>query len=98
MNLTSARHIKKLSYSLVSSWVKITWEKVDSILICKSFKCCGILVKTDNSEDNIIFDYDNLIDENQENELLDETDKNNNNEDNCNNEIKYNNWSSFNFV
>ncbi len=75
----------------MSSQVKITWEKVDPILICKSFKCYGISVKTDSSENNMIFDYDNLIDKNQENELLDETDKNNNNEDNCNNEIEYNN-------
>jgi len=39
----------------------------------------------------MIFDYDNLIDKNQENELLDKTDENNNNEDNCNNNIEYNN-------
>jgi len=57
-------------------------------LICKSFKCYDISVKTDGSEDDIIFDYDNLIDENQENELLNKTDD----------EIEYNNWSSFNFV
>ncbi len=87
-NLTPARRIKKLSYFLMFSWVKIAWKKVDLILICKSFKCYDISVKTDGSEDDIIFDYDNLIDENQENELLNKTDD----------EIEYNNWSSFNFV
>ncbi len=30
---------------------KIAWKKVDPILICKS---CGISVKTDDSEDDII--------------------------------------------
>ncbi len=63
-NLTSVKHIKKLSYSLMFSWVKITWKKVDSILICKSFKCCDILVKTDSSKDDMIFDYNNLINKN----------------------------------
>jgi len=67
-------------------------------LICKSFKCYGISVKTDGLENDIIFDYDNLIDKNQKNELLDKIDKNNNNEDNCDNEIEYNNWSSLNFI
>ena len=63
-NLTSTRHIKKLSYFLMSLWVKIIWEKVDPILICKSFKCYGILVKTDGLEDDMIFDYDNEIEYN----------------------------------
>ncbi|CAI2195191.1 12628_t:CDS:1, partial [Funneliformis geosporum] len=97
-NLTPAGRIKKPSYSLVFSWVKITWKKVNSILICKSFKCCGISVKVDGSEDDMIFDYDNLIDENQENKLLDEMDENDDNEGNDNNENEYNNWSSLNFV
>ncbi|CAI2190001.1 1806_t:CDS:1, partial [Funneliformis geosporum] len=50
------------------------------------------LVKADGSEDDMIFDYDNLIDENQENELLDEMDENDDNEGNDNNENEYNNW------
>ncbi len=57
-------------------------------MIYKSFKYYDISVKTDGLEDDMIFDYDNLIDENQENELLNKTDD----------EIEYNNWSSFNFV
>ena len=51
-------------------------------MIYKLFKCYDISVKTNSSEDDMIFDYDNLIDENQENELLDKIDENNNNEDN----------------
>ena len=65
--LTSAGRIRKPSYSLVCSWVKTAWEKVEPSLIRKSFKCCGISVKTDGTEDDEIFDYDNLmIDEDKE--------------------------------
>jgi hypothetical protein len=94
-NLTPAGRIKKPSYSLVSSWVKIAWEKIDSNLICKSFKCCGISVKTDGSEDDLIFDYDNLmVDENKENE----EDENNGDKENDDDEIEYDNWNDLNFV
>jgi len=57
-------------------------------LICKSFKCCEISVKTDSSEDDIIFDYDNLmVNKDKENELSDKSDEENNDDD----KIKYNN-------
>ena len=31
---------------------KTAWEKVEPSLIRKSFKCCGISVKTDGTEDD----------------------------------------------
>ena len=60
--LTQAGHIKKPSYSLIYSWVKTVWEKVDSSLIRKLFKCCGISINTDGTKDDEIFDYNNLLD------------------------------------
>src|SRR5688572_30508870 len=90
-DLTLAGRIKKPSYSLVSSWVKDVWKKVDSNLIRKSFKCCGISVKTNVSEGDMIFDYNDLmVDEDKENELSDENDEENNDND----EIEYNNWNN----
>ena len=50
------------------SWVKTAWENVNPALIRKSFKCCGISVETNGTEDDEIFDYDGLmIDEDKEN-------------------------------
>lgn len=88
--LIPAKHIKKPSYSLVCSWVKAAWEKVDSSLICKSFKCCEILVKINGTEDNEIFDYDNLIiDEDKENDENEEQKE----DDEEVKEKNYNNWN-----
>jgi len=57
-------------------------------LIYKSFKYYRISVKTDNSENDIIFDYDNLmVNKDKENELSDKSDEENNDDD----KIKYNN-------
>ena len=92
--LTPAKRIKKPSYYLVYSWVKDVWKKVNPNLICKSFKYYGISVKTDGTEDDEIFDYNNLLIENKENfnendgdnELLGEGEDG---EDN------YNNWDEF---
>jgi hypothetical protein len=91
--LTPAGRIKRPSYSLVCSWVKAAWEKVDPSLIRKSFKCCGISVETDGTEDDEIFDYDNL--------MVNE-DKENDNESGADSELEeggeneeggYNNWN-----
>jgi hypothetical protein len=47
-------------------------SKVEPSLIRKSFKCCGISVKTDGTEDDENFDYDNLmIDEDKEKSYMD---------------------------
>src|SRR6266498_816054 len=67
---TPTGKIKKPSYSTVATWVKKSWDKVSDDLIQRSFKCCGISTKTDNSEDDCLFDYDNLLD--QESDIDDE--------------------------
>src|SRR6266542_1086265 len=61
-NFTSAEKIKRPSYSTVATWIKESWDEVDNNLIQRSFKCYGILTKTDSSEDYYIFDYDKLSD------------------------------------
>jgi len=83
----------------VCSWVKTAWENVNPALIRKSFKCCGISVETNGTEDDEIFDYDGL--------MIDE-DKENNDENNGDNGLlegdggnaeedmeDYNNWDEF---
>ena len=59
--LTPAGRIKRPSYATVAEWVKKSWAGVDISLIQKSFKCCGISVARDGSEDNLMFDYDSLL-------------------------------------
>ena len=70
--LTLSEYIKKPLYSLICLWVKDIWEKINTNLICRSFKCYGISVKTDSFEDDIIFDYNSLIiyKENKKNDKL----------------------------
>lgn len=52
--LTSAGNLKKPSYETVVNWVKDSWNAVDVDLIQKSFKCCGIFNKHDETEDDWI--------------------------------------------
>jgi hypothetical protein len=55
--LTPTGHIQRPAYNLVANWVKIAWDQVDSALIKRSFKCCGVSTAQDGSEENIMFDY-----------------------------------------
>jgi len=92
--LTPAGRIRKPSYSLVCSCVKTAWEKVEPSLIHKSFKFCGISVKTDGTEDDEIFDYDNLmIDEDKENNGGSYMDSELAEEDGEEDGQDYNNWN-----
>ena len=50
------------SYSTVTTWVKESWDEVSDDLIQRSFKYCGISTNIDGSEDDCLFDYDNLLD------------------------------------
>jgi hypothetical protein len=95
--LTPSGRIKKPSYSLVCSWVKDAWEKIDTNLIRRSFKCCGISVKTDGSEDDMIFDYDSLIVD-KENKKNDELIGDNEFREEEFREEDYNNWDDINFA
>ncbi|CAG8667517.1 8869_t:CDS:2, partial [Scutellospora calospora] len=38
--------------------VKTTWDQVDFALIVRAFKCCGISVARDGSEEDKIFEYE----------------------------------------
>ncbi|CAG8598291.1 15580_t:CDS:2, partial [Dentiscutata erythropus] len=95
---TPLGHIKRPSYSTVATWVRDSWNRVDVDLIKRSFKCCGILIQTDSSEDNMLFDYDSLLEQNKDmdvdkNEYSDEYSENNKyrNEWNITNESNNNN-------
>jgi hypothetical protein len=58
---TATNKIKRPSYSTVVTWVKDSWEEVSVNLIKNSFKCCGISTELDGSEDDLLFDYENLL-------------------------------------
>ncbi|CAI2179361.1 1654_t:CDS:1, partial [Funneliformis geosporum] len=62
--LTPARKIKRPAYNKVAQLVKVAWDSINVEKIKKSFKCCGISVAKDGTEDDFIFDYDFLNDEN----------------------------------
>ncbi|CAB5326169.1 unnamed protein product [Rhizophagus irregularis] len=64
--------IKRPSYLTVATWVKELWDEVDENLIQRSFKSCGILTNINGSEDDCIFDYDSLL--NRNNEVLENLD------------------------
>ena len=59
--LTPAGRIRKPLYGTLAQWVRDSWEEVDIHLIVKAFKCCGVSVKMDGTEDDVVFDYKLLI-------------------------------------
>ncbi|CAG8842822.1 29391_t:CDS:1, partial [Racocetra persica] len=69
--LMLAGRLRKPSYATLAQWVMDSWDEVDPRLIVNSFKCCGVSVKMDGTEDDLVFDYEslseNLADENNEN-------------------------------
>ena len=62
--LTPAGRIKRPAYNKVAQQVKVAWDSINVEKIKKSFKYCGISVAKDGTEDDFIFDYDFLNDEN----------------------------------
>ncbi|CAG8582790.1 8154_t:CDS:2, partial [Paraglomus brasilianum] len=70
--LAPAGRIKRPSYATVTDWVKKAWDEIDGELIRGAFKCCGISVKEDGTEDELIFDSERLDDIS-----VDQTDKEN---------------------
>ena len=52
--------IKRPSYSLVANWIKESWDSVDTNMIRRSFKCCGVSNSLDGSEDSLIFDFNKV--------------------------------------
>jgi hypothetical protein len=63
--LTPSGRIKRPAYSTVAKWIEKAWKDIDTILIQRSFKCCGISNARDSSEDDLIFDYDRVIENKQ---------------------------------
>jgi len=57
---TSSGKIKRPSYSLVANWVKKSWDAVDSNMIKRSFKCCGVSNAINGEEDNLIFNFNKV--------------------------------------
>ena len=73
---TPSGRIKKPSYSLVANWVKDSWDAIDSNMIKRSFKCCGILNDI-NGLDDLIFDLSKLENVNNRNRGVKKENENN---------------------
>ena len=83
--LTPSGKIKKPSYSLVTNWVKDSWDAIDPNMIKRSFKYCGVSNNINGTEDGLIFDFFKLenvnnpgrgIEEENEDENTNEDDDN----------------------
>ena len=93
---TPSGKIKRPAYSLVANWIKEAWDSVDTNMIRRSFKCCGVSNSLDGSEDGLIFDFNKVeeidnrgkgIEENEinsESESENESDEERGSEDDCN--------------
>ena len=51
---TEAGNMKTASRHLVVEWILESWDRLEKYLIIKSFKSCGLNLKTDGSEDHLI--------------------------------------------
>jgi len=58
--LTPTGRIQRPAYNVITEWVKAAWEAIDPQLIQRSFKCCGISIAMDKSEESLIFDYNRV--------------------------------------
>src|SRR5437763_10103229 len=79
--LTPAGRIKRPSYETVVNWVNRSWNAIDTSLIQRSFKCCGISNKRDGTEDDWIFDYRRLEQTKSSDEITLEDEENEDDED-----------------
>lgn len=73
---TPSGKIKRPSYSLIANWVKESWEDIDSDMIKRSFKCCGISNALDGKEDSLIFNFSKVQDVNNPNRGIEEDNSN----------------------
>ncbi|CAH2276940.1 Hypothetical predicted protein [Pelobates cultripes] len=67
--LTAKGNLKKPGLSLVTSWVKTSWEDIPKEMIIKSFLKTGISNKMDGTEDDLLWNSDS-----EESEETGETD------------------------
>lgn len=51
---TAGGYLKVPARRLLVNWVVAAWDKLDKDLIRESFRVCGLSVKTDGSEDDLI--------------------------------------------
>ena len=51
---TEAGNMKPAPWHLVVEWILESWNRLEKNLIIKSFKSCGLNLKTDGSEDHLI--------------------------------------------
>ena len=56
--LTPTGRIQRPAYNVVAEWIKRAWDQVDTALIKRSFKCCGISTSQDGSEEDVMFNYE----------------------------------------
>ena len=56
--LTRAGQLKKPSVTLWCEWIVKAWNEIDSAIIIKSFKKCGISNALDGSEDDMLYQDD----------------------------------------
>jgi DDE superfamily endonuclease len=78
---TLSGKIKRPSYSLVANWVKESWEAMDTNMIKRSFKCCGVSNNVNGSEDVLIFDFNKVNKDNFGREVEENNEEDNDNED-----------------
>ena len=52
---TEVGNMKPASRHLVVEWILETWNRLEKNLIIESFKSCGLNLKTDRSEDHLIY-------------------------------------------
>ena len=84
---TPSGKIKRPTYSLVANWIKESWDSVDTSMIRRSFKCCGVSNSLDGSEDGLIFDFNKVEEINnrgkgiEENEVSSESESENGSDD-----------------
>ncbi|CAG8524503.1 10808_t:CDS:2 [Scutellospora calospora] len=53
-----------------ASNLKDLWDNVNTDFIRRLFKCCRISTEIDSSENHILFDYDNLLEQDEVNNNL----------------------------
>ena len=58
--LTSAGRIRRPFYETVINWIDASWNAINNDLIQRSFKCYGISNSQDETEDELIFDFNSL--------------------------------------
>ena len=74
---TPSGKIKRPSYSLVANWVKESWDAIDSTMIMRSFKCCGVSNAMNGTEDGLIFDFNKVQKVNNKGRGIEEKDESN---------------------